>query len=147
MIFFSFTVPKIFVVKQFGALRSLGIEINRNRERRVSRFTNKFNFSHSTKKYRRGTLPHFRRILVFKIFMHKRRVSQFSVRIFLSHNAEKVCRRILQCFTFFECRKVSCIGGVWHDFRSGNFGLTILENLVVEPFSVSEFSGLEYFYG
>ena len=138
MKFFCFTVLKNFIKKQFSASLNLGIEINRNRERRVSRFTDKFNFSHSTKKYRRGTLPHFRRILVFKIFMHKRRVSQFSVRIFLSHNAEKLCRRILQCFTFFECRKFSCIGGVCHDFLSGNFSLTVLESFVGEPFCVSE---------
>ena len=78
--------------------------------------------------------------------MHKRGVSQFPVRKFLSHNAEKVCRRFLQCFTFFECRKVSCIGGVWHDLPSKNFGLTVLENLVVETICVSEFSGMEYFY-
>ena len=79
--------------------------------------------------------------------MHKRGVSHFPVRKSLSHSAEKVCRRILQCFTFFEYRKVSCIGGVCLDFLSGNFGLTILENLVVEPFCVSEISRIEYFYG
>ena len=56
----------------------------------------------------------------------------------MSHSAEKICRRILQCFTFFEYRKVLCIRGVCHDFLSKNFCLTILENLEVEPFCVSE---------
>ena len=56
----------------------------------------------------------------------------------MSHSAEEVCRGILQCFTFFEYGKVLCIRGVCQDFLSNIFGLTILENLVVEPFCVSE---------
>ena len=56
----------------------------------------------------------------------------------MSHSAEEVCRGILQCFTFFEYGKVLCIRGVCQDFPSNIFGLTILENLVVEPFCVSE---------
>ena len=44
-------------------------------------------------KIRRGTIPGFRKILVSKLFMHKRgRVSRFSVKIVLSRSTEKIRR-------------------------------------------------------
>ena len=138
MKFFRFTVPKNFIKKRFIASLNLGIEINRDkRGARITIYRQIF-FSHSGKNIRRGNLARFRKFLVLKIFMHKRGVSHFSFKKFMSHSAEKVCRGILQCFTFFEFAKVLCIRGVCHDFLSKSFGLTILEILVVEPFCVSE---------
>ena len=56
----------------------------------------------------------------------------------MSHSAEKVCRGLLQCFTFSEYRKVLCMRGVRHNFLSKSFDLTVLQIFVVEPFCVSE---------
>ena len=48
------------------------------------------------------------------------------------------CRGILQCFTIFGYRKFLCMRGVCQDFLSKYFSLTVPENLVAEPFCVSE---------
>ena len=45
-----------------------------------------------------------------------RRVSSFSLEKFLSHSAEKLRTRTLQCFTNFEYRKIFRFGGLCHVF-------------------------------
>ena len=55
---------------------------------------------------------------VFRKSMDERmRVSRFSVEIYLSHSAEKFCRRTLQCFINFGYRKRFCFRGLCHDSR------------------------------
>ena len=60
-------------------------------------FLSKF-LSHSTKKYRRGTLVCFRKNRISKNLMHKNGISLISVEKFLSHSAEKICREPFPCF-------------------------------------------------
>ena len=54
--------------------------------------------SHSTKKFRLGTLRCIRKFRVAKNFTHKKGISVNSVEKSLSHSADKVRRRILLCF-------------------------------------------------
>ena len=68
---------------------------NRDQRSWSSRYSGEIVFSHSTEKFRRGTLPRSTKIVVSKHFMHKREVSRFSVRNLLSHITENVCRGIL----------------------------------------------------
>ena len=51
----------------------------------------------------------------------RRRVSSFSVEKFLSHSAEKLRKRTLQCFTIFGYRKVLCSRRLCHDLLSNIF--------------------------
>ena len=50
-----------------------------------------------------------------------RRVSSFSLEKFLSHSAEKLRTRTLQCFTNFGYRKNLSFRGLCHDFLSNIF--------------------------
>ena len=52
-------------------------------------------------------------------------VSRFCFKNFLSHSAEKLRRGIFQCFSNFGYSKILCITGVYHDFLSKNFCLTV----------------------
>ena len=54
--------------------------------------------SHSTEKFRWGTLRCFRKFRVSQNFMHKKGISLNSVEKFLSHSADKIRRRTLLCF-------------------------------------------------
>ena len=54
--------------------------------------------SHSTEKFRWGTLRCFRKFRVSQNFMHKKGISLHSVEKFLSHSADKIRRRTLLCF-------------------------------------------------
>ena len=64
----------------------------------------------STEKIRRETLLCFRKVLVTKNFMHKRRVvSRFSVEYFLLHSSEKHRMGTLLCFTTFRVSKTKIL--------------------------------------
>ena len=54
--------------------------------------------SHSTKKFRWGTLRCIKKFRVAKIFMHKKGISLNSVEKSLSHSADKIRRTTLLCF-------------------------------------------------
>ena len=54
--------------------------------------------SHSTEKFRWGTLRCIRKIRVAKNFMHKKEISLNSVEISLSHSPDKIRTRTLLCF-------------------------------------------------
>ena len=54
--------------------------------------------SHSTEKFRWGTLRCFRKFRVSQKFVHKKGISINSVEKFLSHSADKIRRRTLLCF-------------------------------------------------
>ena len=64
----------------------------------VSRFSVENFLSHSTEKFRWGTLRCFRKFRVSQNFMHKKGISLNSVKKFLSHSADKIRRRTLLCF-------------------------------------------------
>ena len=98
---FYLTVPKNFVGEHFGVSEHFGyrkILCIREGRRGVSRFSVENFLSHSTEKYRWGTLRCFRKLRVSQNFMHKKGISLNSVEIFLSHSADKIRRRTLLCF-------------------------------------------------
>ena len=64
----------------------------------ISRFTVENFLSHSTKKFRWGTLRCFRKFRVSQNVMHKKGISLSTVEKFLSHSADKFRRRTLLCF-------------------------------------------------
>ena len=66
-------------------------------KRRGITFLRRKLLSHSTKKFRWGTVRCFRKFRVSQNFMHKRGISLNSVEKFLSHSADKI-RRTLLCF-------------------------------------------------
>ena len=80
--------------------------------------------SHSTEKFRWGTLRCFRKFRVSQNFMHKKGISLKSVEKFLSHSADKIRRRNLLCFErilvskFFKQRKGKIHGFVKKIFIS-----------------------------
>ena len=59
-----------------------------------------------------------RKFLLAKKFMDRREVevSRFYFENFLSHSAEKYCRRTLQGVTDFGSRKILCLGRLCHNF-------------------------------
>ena len=69
----------------------------------------------------------FRKVPLAKMFMDKRGeggkggVSRFSVEIVLSHIAEKLRIRTLQCLTNFGYRKILCFRALCHDCLSNDF--------------------------
>ena len=84
----------------------------------VSQFSVEKFLSHCTKIFHWRTLSCFRKILLSKIFMHRRGASQF-FRMFLSHRTET--RSFLKepfCFPeSFGYRKILSPRGEYHDFR------------------------------
>ena len=102
---FCLTVPKKFVGEPFCVSENVWFrkilwmrEREREREREggggregESRFSVEIVLSHSTEKFRKRTLPGFRKILVSELFMHKsgEAVSRVSVVIFMLKN---VCK-------------------------------------------------------
>ena len=67
----------------------------------------------------------FGKVPLVKKFIDKRSggrgVSRFYVEKFLSHRAEKLRLRNLQCFTNFGYRKILCFSGFCQDFLPNNF--------------------------
>ena len=64
----------------------------------VSRSSAENFLSHSTEKFRWGTLRCFRKFRVSQNFMHKKGISLNSIQKFLPHSADKIRRRTLLCF-------------------------------------------------
>ena len=97
---FCLTVPKISVGNSSVYQKISGIEkfYASERERGVSRFSVENSLSHSTEKFRWGTLRCIRKFRVTKNFMQKKGISLNSVEKFLSHSADKTRRRTLLCF-------------------------------------------------
>ena len=82
--------------------------------------------SHSTEKLRRGIFLCLIKILVSKIFMHKRGRGIIVLRrIFFSHSSETFRRGTLLCFRNFLVSKIvkDKRGGGYHDFPSKLFCL------------------------
>ena len=67
-------------------------------ERGVSSFFVENFLSHSTEKFRKGTLRCFRKFRASQIFMHKKGISLNYVEKSLSHSADKIRRGTLLCF-------------------------------------------------
>ena len=96
---FCHTVPKNFVREHFGVSENFGYRKNYMHQRGggVSCSPSK-TLSHSTEKFRWGTLRCFRKFCVSQNFMHKKGISLNSVEKFLSHSANKIHWRTLLCF-------------------------------------------------
>ena len=102
-------------------------------------FSLKIVLSHSTEKLRRWTLWCFKKLLVSKNFMDRRRgVPRFSVENFLSHSTEKFIRGTLWCFKKFQASKNFMDKRQNYDFLSTLFCPTVPKNLVGEHFCVSK---------
>ena len=69
-------------------------------------FSFKLFLSHSTEKFRWGTLRWIRNFRVAKVFMHKKGISLNSVEKFLSHSADEILRRTLLCFERIQVSKI-----------------------------------------
>ena len=95
--------------------------------------------SHSTEKFRWGTLRCFRKFPVSQNFMHKKGTLLNSVEKFLSHSADKIRRRNLLCFErilvskFFKQRR-----GEASRFCQIFFISQDRKNFAREPFCVLE---------
>ena len=76
----------------------------------------------------------------------ERGISRFAVEFFLSHSAEKLRTSTLQCFTNFGYRINLEKRGEYQGFPLKLFCLTVPQNFVPDPFSVSLFSGIENLY-
>ena len=76
----------------------------------VSRFSVENFLSHSTEKFRWGTLLCFRKFRVSQNFIHKKRIPLNSVEKFLSHSADKFVGEHFCVSKEFWYRKFSCIG-------------------------------------
>ena len=73
-------------------------------------------------------------------------VSKYSVEKNFSQIAETFRRGTLYSFISFGCRKYLCFRGLYHDFPTKIFRLTVLRSFVGEPFSLLFISGIEYIY-
>ena len=102
--------------------------------------------SHSTEKFRRGTLLCFTKFRYRKILRIRGGLLQFSAEFFSSHSAKSFRRGILQCFINFGYRKVLCIGG-GIKVLSNFFCLRGPKNFVGEPFCVSQNFGYRKMLG
>ena len=111
-------------------------------KRGVSRLFVQIFLSHSTEKFRWGTLRCFKKFRVSKNFMHKKGLSLFSLQTFLSHSAHKLRKGTILCFrnilvgkNFMDKREVITI-------LSKIFCVTVPKNFIREQFGVSE----KFFY-
>ena len=101
-------------------------------------------FCLSTEKFRCGTLRYFKKFWLSKNFMHQKGISLFYVEIFLSHRTEKLRTGTLLCFRkFLVWKKLWMRGGGGGGGGSSRFSveifcLTVLNNIVGEPFCVSK---------
>ena len=110
-------------------------------------FPSKF-LSHCTEIFHWRTLWCFRKLLLSKIFMHKRGASWFC-RNFLSHRTEtESFVKEPFCFPEVYCyrKMLGTREGANINFPSKFFCLTVPKNFVEEPFSVSLISGIDNFY-
>ena len=88
----------------------------------------------------------FRKKVVAKKFMEKKGeggVSKYSVEQNFSEIAETFRRGTLYSFISFGCRKDYCFRGLYHDFPTKIFRLTVPRSFVGEPFSLFFNSGIE----
>ena len=88
--FFCFTLPKNFIREHFTDSLFLGIWKKGDKRGAGITVYRQTYFSHSGKKFRKGTHPRFRKLLVLKIFMHKRGYHEFPSR--------KFCRKVQKKF-------------------------------------------------
>ena len=72
---------------------------------KVSRLFVQNFLSHSTEKFRWGTVRCFRKFRLSQNFMHKKEISLNSVEKSLSHSADKI-RRTLLCFERIQVSKI-----------------------------------------
>ena len=97
---FCLKMPKIFggkpscVSQTFFLSKMLGI-----REGRISRFSVKIVFRHSTGSFRRGTILCFKKFRLSKVFTPKMGISRFSKENLLSQSPIKQRRKTLVCIT------------------------------------------------
>ena len=99
---FCLTVPKNFVGEHFGVSENFGYrKIICITEGGIT-FSVKNFLSHSTEKFRWGTLRCFRKFRVSQNFMHKKGISLNSVEKFLSHSSKKFRWGTLWCFRKFR---------------------------------------------
>ena len=138
--FFGFTVPKISLGNTSVFQKISGIQKFHASERGGGiTFSVKNFMSHSTKKFRWGTLRCFRKFRISQIFMHKKGISLNSVEKFLSHGADKIRRRTLLCFEWILVSKVfKHRRGKFHDFVESFLISQDRKNFAGEPFCVSE---------
>ena len=111
---FCLTVSKNFVDEQFGVSENFGYRKNFLHEKGISRFSVENFLSHSTEKLRRRTLLCFRKILVSKIFMHRREASWFCRNFFVSQD-RKISLRGPFCVSeifWYEKNFLDEIGGI-----------------------------------
>ena len=73
---------------------------------KVSRLFVQNFLSHSTEKFRWGTVRCFRKFRLSQNFMHKKGISLNSVEKSLSHSADKIRRRTLLCFERIQVSKI-----------------------------------------
>ena len=103
---FCLTVPKNFDGEHFGVSESFWYrKILCIREGGIRFLRRKF-LSHSTEKFRWGTLRCFRKSRVLQNFMHKKGISLNSFEKLLSHSADKIRRRTLLCFETILVSKI-----------------------------------------
>ena len=99
--------------------------------------------SHSAEKIRRGTLLCFERILVSKIFKQRRgEASRFCRNFFISQDRKKLRQGTILCFRkFLVGKNISWIreggGGLYHDFPSKSFCLTVPKYYIGEHSGVA----------
>ena len=109
----------------------------------ISLFSVKNFLSHSAENIRRGSLLCFKKILVSKLFMHRREgASRYCRKKFVSQDRnEKLGKGTLMFFRkFLVSKKFLWVrkGEGYHDFSSEIFCLTMPKNFVRERFCVSE---------
>ena len=120
--FFCLTVPKNFVGEHFSVSENFGYRKNFMHQRGGITFLRRKILSHTTEKFRWGTLRCFRKFRVSQNFMHKKGISLNSVEKFLPHSADKIRRRTL---LYFERILVSKI------FMHKSRGITVLSKFFV----------------
>ena len=89
------TVPKNFVGEHFGVSEKFGYRKTLSIREGGITFLRLKLFSHSTEKFRWGTLRCIGKFRVSQNFMQKKEISLNSVEKFLSHSADKIRRRTL----------------------------------------------------
>ncbi len=115
-------------------------------KQRVSRSSSQKILSHRAEKFHRGTPLRCHLFRVSKKFVLKKVMSEDSVETSLCHPAELFHQGSLWCFNGFAYRKTFCLRGLCHYFLSNFFCLTVPENFIEGPFSVSLISDIEKLY-
>ena len=135
---FCLRVPKNFVGEHFGVSENFGYrKILCIREGSITLLRRKL-LSHSTEKFRWGTVRCFRKFRVSQNFTHKKRISLNGVEKFLSHSADKIQRTLL-CFERILVSKIlKQRRGKLHGFVEKYFNPQDRKNFARQPFCVSE---------